>query len=33
MNVGITTSKNGAIIRLTTERLYHILENHDELAG
>ncbi len=31
--IGITISKNNARIRLTTERWYHIIENHCELAG
>ncbi len=26
-------SQNGALIRLTTERWYHIVEHHDDLAG
>jgi hypothetical protein len=29
----IVTSKNGVSIRLTEERWYHIVENHDDLAG
>ena len=31
MNVVI--SKNNVLIRLTEERLFHIVENHDDLAG
>lgn len=31
--IGIAVSKNGVRIRLTEERWYHIVENHDELAG
>jgi hypothetical protein len=29
----IVTSKNGIPIRLTEERWFHIIENHDDLAG
>ncbi|WP_202320209.1 hypothetical protein [Archaeoglobus neptunius] len=31
--IGTTISKNGVLVRLTEERWYHIVENHDELAG
>ena len=31
--IGVAVSKNGIPIRLTGERWYHIVENHDELAG
>ena len=31
--IGIAVSKNGIPIRLTEERWFHIVENHDELAG
>jgi len=31
--IGVAVSKNGVPIRLTEERWYHIVENHDELAG
>ena len=31
--IGVAVSKNGIPIRLTEERWYHIVENHDELAG
>ncbi len=31
--IGIAISKNGIPIRLTEERWFHIVENHDELAG
>ena len=31
--VGTAVSKNGIPIRLTEERWFHIVENHDELAG
>jgi hypothetical protein len=31
--VGVTTSKNAKIIRLTDERWTHITEEHNELAG
>ena len=31
--IGIAVSKNGVPIRLTEERWFHIVENHDELAG
>ncbi|HIH69351.1 hypothetical protein [Methermicoccus shengliensis] len=30
---GRAISKNGVPIRLTEERWFHIVENHDELAG
>ena len=33
MNVGIAYSMTGVPIRLTHERLFHITENHPELAG
>ncbi len=29
----IVKSKNGVPIRLTEQRWYHIIENHDDLAG
>jgi len=29
----IVKSKNGVPIRLTEERWYHIIENHDDLVG
>jgi hypothetical protein len=29
----IVTSKGGVRIRLTDERRFHIVENHDDLAG
>ena len=29
----IVTSQNGISIRLTEERWFHIIENHDDLAG
>ncbi len=29
----IIISKNGVPIRLTAERWWHIIENHDDLAG
>ena len=29
----IIKSKNGVPIRLTAERWFHIIENHDDLAG
>jgi hypothetical protein len=29
----IVTSKGGVRIRLTDERWFHIVENHDDLAG
>ena len=29
----IVSSKNGVPIRLTEERWFHIIENHDDLAG
>ena len=29
----IATSKNSVFIRLTEERWFHIIENHDDLAG
>ena len=31
--IGIAISKNNAKIHLTTERWYHIIENHCEMAG
>lgn len=31
--IGTALSKNGVPIRLTEERWFHIVENHDELAG
>jgi hypothetical protein len=31
--IGIAVSKNGVPIRLTEERWFHVVENHDELAG
>jgi len=31
--VNIAKSKNNVPIRLTEERWFHIVENHDELAG
>ena len=31
--IGIAVSKNGVPIWLTEERWFHIVENHDELAG
>ena len=31
--IGTAISKNGIPIRLTEERWFHIVENHDELAG
>ena len=31
--IGTAISKNGVLVRLTEERWYHIVENHDELAG
>ena len=31
--VGIAESKNSVAIRLTDERWFHIVENHNELAG
>ena len=31
--IGTAVSKNGVSIRLTEERWFHIVENHDELAG
>ena len=31
--IGTAVSKNGVPIRLTEERWFHIVENHDELAG
>ncbi|WP_456478271.1 hypothetical protein [Geoglobus ahangari] len=31
--IGIAVSKNRIPIRLTEERWFHIVENHDELAG
>jgi len=31
--VDIARSKNGVPIRLTEERWFHIVENHDDLAG
>lgn len=31
--IGIAVSKNGISIRLTEERWFHIVENHDDLAG
>jgi len=31
--MNFAVSKNGVIIRLTEERWFHIIENHDELAG
>ncbi len=31
--IGLAVSKNGVPIRLTEERWFHIVENHDELAG
>ena len=31
--IGVAVSKNGVPIRLTEERWFHIVENHDELAG
>nr|HDO81520.1 hypothetical protein [Candidatus Bathyarchaeota archaeon] len=31
--IGAAISKNGIPIRLTEERWFHIVENHDELAG
>jgi len=31
--IGIAVSKNGIPVRLTEERWFHIVENHDELAG
>jgi hypothetical protein len=29
----VARSKNGVLIRLTEERWFHIIENHDDLAG
>jgi hypothetical protein len=31
--VDIVKSKNGVPIRLTKERWFHVIENHDDLAG
>jgi len=31
--VDIAISRNGIPIRLTEERWFHIVENHDDLAG
>ncbi|MMZ68473.1 hypothetical protein D1872_311660 [compost metagenome] len=31
--IGVAVSRNGVRIRLTEERWFHIVENHDELAG
>ncbi|MBC7110260.1 MAG: hypothetical protein H5T46_04555 [Archaeoglobi archaeon] len=31
--IGTAVSKNGVLIRLTEERWFHIVENHDEIAG
>ena len=31
--IGTAISKNGIPIRLTEERWFHIVENHEELAG
>jgi hypothetical protein len=31
--IGTAVSKNGVPIRLTEERWFHIVENHDEVAG
>jgi len=31
--IGSVISKNGVPIRLTEERWFHIVENHDELVG
>jgi len=31
--IGIAISKNNTKVHLTTERWYHIIENHCELAG
>jgi len=31
--IGIAKSRNGVPIRLTEERWYHIVENHEDLAG
>jgi len=31
--IGTAVSKKGVPIRLTEERWFHIVENHDELAG
>jgi hypothetical protein len=31
--IGTALYKNGVPIRLTEERWFHIVENHDELAG
>lgn len=31
--VGQVISKNGKVIRLTTERWFHIVESHDYMAG
>ncbi|MBU4298791.1 hypothetical protein KJ636_02010 [Patescibacteria group bacterium] len=31
--IGVAISKNNVKIRLTTERWYHVSENHCELAG
>jgi hypothetical protein len=31
--IGKAVSKNGVPIRLTEERWFHIVENHDDLAG
>ena len=32
-NMDVAISKAGVPIRLTDERWYHIVENHDDLAG
>jgi len=31
--MSVAISKNGVSIRLTEERWFHIVENHDEMAG
>ena len=31
--IGVAVSKNGVPVRLTEERWFHIVDNHDELAG
>jgi len=32
-NVNITKSVNGIPIRMTDERWFHVIENHDDLVG
>ena len=31
--IGVAVSKNGVPVRLTEERWFHIVDNHDELAS